>query len=252
MAVEPANRDDKNLLQEQAPELGSLKGDFNWNSIFDDFFGATEGALSITPTSLSSTTTASTPSNLDSGRSSISKVTSIHHTGSVSWSESKVNDENQDASLSCLIDQTVESPWSLLHDDLTPLCKPPSPPEHAAGQSSSADDFFIEGPGEPQDRKAKQTFFEDVCDIDLTITGKHISPPEGWTPVTADLSDILCEKHDENLFLPNAFSVNGECEMLGSLSSQPNAFSGLAPGEDESRDIQRSSAGIINASTFLL
>jgi len=44
----------RNVLQEEAPELGSLKGEFNWNTIFDEFFGTTEAAISVTPTSLAS------------------------------------------------------------------------------------------------------------------------------------------------------------------------------------------------------
>nr|XP_026694096.1 transcription factor protein isoform X1 [Ciona intestinalis] len=36
-----------NLLEEEAPELGSLKGDFNWNSILDGLFPTSPGDLSL-------------------------------------------------------------------------------------------------------------------------------------------------------------------------------------------------------------
>ena len=42
----------QNLLQEKAPELGSFKEEFNWNTVFDEFFGDNEGDSSVRSTPL--------------------------------------------------------------------------------------------------------------------------------------------------------------------------------------------------------
>lgn len=200
----------RNLLQEEAPELGSLKGDFNWNTIFDEVFGATEAALSVTPTSL-----ASRPSTNEGNESReiTSRLTDDVTNGTLlaldmlslpDIPEPEINDENHDTP-SALLDANKETSWQIKSESrniypeekMHVTTKPfPLPISKQIELPTLEDcDLFFPESNEPEMDSL------NIDDIDLTITGKQIAPPEEWIPVSPDLEAILCETQNDEVLL---------------------------------------------------
>ena len=222
----------RNLLQEEAPELGSLKGDFNWSTIFDEFFGATEAALSITPTSL-----ASRPSTNEGNES---RDANVHVNDDVTngtllaldmlslpdLPEPATNDENHEIPATFQESNNV-LPWQVISDT-------------TAVNLDDKDQKIEEKPAPPGSKPLELPTFQDcnlflseseapdieslnVDDIDLTITGKQISPPEEWIPVSPDLESILCEtQNDEIIFQHPSETLDVDSLFLLNSPAQDN------------------------------
>ncbi|XP_076801422.1 uncharacterized protein LOC143445910 [Clavelina lepadiformis] len=206
----------RNLLQEQAPELGSLKGDFNWNSIFEEFFTNQEAQLCVTPTSMASRS--SCHDEVDIIGQFSDDVTSgafLAHDEIIlpHLPKTTVNDENQDvlASYTTSGGNNSNSSWNTSNDrDFSSTAKDDvqgdKPVVSSDPQLGSDLKHEFENV-EKDDFDTIDGFLKDVGELDLTITGRQIEPPPEWVTECPDLDAILCEKQNDILF-ENMADVN--------------------------------------------
>ena len=200
----------RNLLQEEAPELGSLKGDFNWNTIFDEFFGTADGALSVTPTSM-----ASRPSTNESRGTAGQSTEDLTSAAMLSLDMLSLpdlpepmatsGDENVSSSNVTSQAQTVPtSSWQVFNKNPEVFNKNGNNESNQAKDSASAGDLplleecdLLFPDATDSDSDILSGFLKNVDDLDLTITGTQIAPPEDWIPVSPDLEAILCETQND-------------------------------------------------------
>ena len=219
----------RNLLQEEAPELGSLKGEFNWNTIFDEFFGSTEAAISVTPTSL-----ASRPSTNESrgatGQSTedltANTLLSLDMLSLPDLPEPSEIDENNTTSLPNA-SQTSQTPsWphtskngphikqesNKIHDIKTPsvVCDLPLLEDC---------DLLFPATEIDSDLDSISGLLKNGDNLDLTVTGTQIAPPADWIPVSPDLEAILRETQNDDFVHPTS---TAEVENLLLTPSPPD------------------------------
>ena len=205
----------KNLLQEEAPELGSLKGDFNWNTIFDEFFGATEAALSVTPTSLASRP--STNEGADS-RDTIGQITDDVAAGALlaldmlslpDLPEPGSNDENHEKSGTAAKaengkkgENTLRSQVEPKQEQIVKLTDKISSDSSGGGDLPILEDcdFLFPDSSTESDFESVNGFLKNVDNLDLTVTGTQIAPPPEWVPVSPELETILCETQNDEIY----------------------------------------------------
>ena len=198
----------QNLLQEEAPELGSLKGDFNWNSVFDEFFGTNDTQLSVTPTSLPSRSSTREVSYA-TGRYSDDVVSGslLAHDMLLLPDLPQTNIDTKATSFKPLRrSASWRSPNDCTLHPGTPLQPPPSlvqhvPPKH---QSSNLAEESIQG------------FLKEVEELDLSVTEKRSEPTNSWIPQCAELDEILRENQQSDLRMEG---VSPEVERLFSSST---------------------------------
>lgn len=185
--------DKQDLLQEQAPELGSLKGDYNWNSVFDDFFGPSNTEVArATGLAVTKSSTATVPSDIITNLMGNNGPGPIQPLGTLILQGDNVEELNNENKFSTTgqnnnFDETDAWNRSDNEKEIFAYCNP---------------DYSALSLDQINDEKDMDNLI-DVGDIDLTITGRQIEPPAEWVPVSGDIDAILCEKQDHNLLKPD-------------------------------------------------
>lgn len=186
---------------EHAPELGSLKGDFNWGSIFDDLLSGdcleTPSVSSSSTRLPTSTLTSSTDSRTYSAEEDPIATFLLRDPALLSSGRSDSNNENADLLLHTVPTSVASNKMKL---------EPPPLLDMEDYQTSTFDEYdFSEHFPKSNSLNSSLTDIFQTHDVDLTITGHHIAEPPDWIPAGADLDAILCETNDLNLPTSQSF-----------------------------------------------
>jgi len=188
--------EDLNPFRDQASEVGSLKGDFNWNTIFDDFTSdnlLNESSISSSNNSSSSQSVTSPDlqtassffslafSNLTSNRSNKSQLT---------FSELDQNSNNNENLNLFANDDFNTNSYDAGQDEMEKLLNGDSMFNSISDMDSNVEMINDES-------ISINEFFPGA--LDLTVQGHHITAPAEWEPVGTGLETILCESQDNNL-----------------------------------------------------
>lgn len=211
---------EENPLRDQASqEVGPLKGDFNWTTVFDDFGSGTGGdtlldtgtAPLLSPTQLSLNDSASSLFNLAFG-------SLVSGTGAGRLAPSGRGESNENLFTVGADAADFAPPLTASYVESDEMSASGSPHQDDMDKLLMGDSFFqsladdVAGLDDHPSISIDE-FFHAACSsssstsgaggggggLDLTVQGHGISAPPHWAPVGADLETILCESQDSNL-----------------------------------------------------
>jgi len=210
---------DSNPLKEQAPELGSLKGDFNWTTVFDDF--GTDNIMTdaqtnsscvkslnsplLTPNTLNDSATSFFSNALNNLASSGTKIQqkNIKYTTELEKNDNIIPN-NENFNLLAEDKSIFTSSFSLenslpFQNDIDKFIINDS--IFHSISDISGNDTTIDGlvPDSRNNSVSIDDFFQGKSGLDLTVQGHQITAPPYWTPVEGHLDSILRENHESNL-----------------------------------------------------
>ena len=167
----------QNLLKEEAPELGSLKGDFNWNTIFDEFFGANDTELSLTPASVP-------PKTQCHGNGVNGPFADDVVSGSLLAHDLLVLPDLPDTNCS----NSVKSTSSGLKKDSAQWQSPNDCNLHPTNN-----EFLDHAISSSLSSVADQNINEFMKEVEfgLTVTSKQVDPSTSWLPECSELEELL-------------------------------------------------------------
>lgn len=218
-----------NDLQDQAPELGSLKGDYSWMKLLSDDFADNENEAKSKANAKTKSNRSQANNNshiVDDFLSDVmltSEITDPRHINT-----HNENDENICSTINSSHHETIEeevisslspSEWMKADNSIEDLTLSSifgsNPKTNIFSDTSNAltpNDNNMEEPSYQEyaldNDESLDGFLKDVDSLDLTVTGKQIEPPAQWVPVGVSLDSILCEKQDDNLGLSDLSSIN--------------------------------------------
>ena len=219
---------DSNPLKEQAPELGSIKGDFNWTTVFDDF--GTDNIMTDAQTNSSCVKTLNspllTPNTLNDSATSFfnnalnnlaTSGTKIQLKNSQYIADSQKNDNlipnNENFNLLADDKSIFTSSFNLetslpfqsemdkfiLNDSIFQSIS------DISGTDATTDGLV---PDSRNNSVSIDDFFQGKSGLDLTVQGHQITAPPYWTPVEGHLDSILRESHESNLSPSNNSAIS--------------------------------------------
>ena len=216
----------QNLLQEEAPELGSLKGDFNWNTIFDEFFGDNDEDLSITPTSLVSRLSTHDDGHEVTSRFSddVASVSLLSQDLLILPDLPDTNNEscritfetNKKAPKKSSKDILLNSPHNAALSRI-PLNFTPTDQKNTNVQKSTQN----------LDHDSFKAFLEEVGELDLMVVGQQVVPTPSCVSECTELEDLLCGSSSTPVLTSSP--CTGEIEQLCSTASSSESFSVVKP-----------------------
>lgn len=259
-----------NLLEDQAPELGSLKGDFNWGTILDEIFDGSNAGSSVNSSlSMSLTPTPSVSRKKASGApvtttlirsnegifsdimlSSEMDIARSHESRSIRNGLPTNNSDTRRATLRSpplqLMMSSSSTDWikseKIDVDHIDPSLFVND--KHADGlqQEPRQNGEPLHTPTLTEVELDLCGFLKDVEALDLTVTGKQIEPPENWEPIER----ILCEKQEENLGIEFPSSSNDQYltrSPMSSLNTDENSPRGQSKKKKSRRRPGSASSG---------
>ena len=213
----------QNLLQEEAPELGSLKGDFNWNTIFDEFFGGVDTDLSTTPTSLASRASSNDGSD---NREAVGRFSDDVVTGSLLAHDILISPECENSKAVSASSRSKTQTWHSPNDcSLHPTNEnrcfvQKSNVQSTREQVSSSKEcnMNVYNTTRNNDHDSIACFLNEAPQLDLSLTEPHVETTTTWDFFGPDLDGVLREKASKNHLEP--FCPTDEIDRLFSSSSE--------------------------------
>ena len=203
----------QNLLQEEAPELGSLKGDFNWNTIFDNFFGTNDVELSVTPTSFHSRSSTREKNDV-TGRYSDDVVS-----GSLLAHDMLVLPDPHERNIQI----NSKSAPPNLYKKPSKWCSPNDCNLHPGNfQNCFSEPLFNDAFAISYDKEDSIKEILEVDDLSSSLTGKRLGHQTSWMPQCADLDEILRDNKQSDISMEE---ISPEVERLFSATClEPTNF----------------------------